>query len=583
MIRNRPFKRSLLFLPALLALYTVHSQSNCPHLETPISLTSPTIFGNGSPASCTQVALQAALNGGGEILCNCGPDSLTLVLTSPLLVTQTSIVDGAGLLILDGNQGTRIIDKSQNIDFTIQRTTLRNGKAPGPSGHFSNQCGGAILARGGGVIRAIDCRFEANTVTSTNGSDIAGGAVYVFGEQEGRFSNCTFINNTASNGGAIGGLGSDILISNCTFFRNAALGSSGGLRGHGGAINLDGVEIAAANKLYSVCGSEFIENHGETQGGASNTVFSDNVGAKLEIDQCYFEGNYLRGADRGNGGAIFHVVDDFNNGYSELQFEVTRSTFYGNHCNRQGGGIWSLIVGEGVIENCTFYKDSTAHPNHGLGGGAIVSTVSVDLGHWLIKNNTFAQNYAGLFGGGFFGSPQAPITWQNNILFDNKHSNTNPWVGLNVNRQMDIDLGANIQWPQYRPNGTEDDKATASSQFLDAALIFPLAYRGGPTPTLGITTGSPAINAGSGCPTTDQRLANRSGSCDIGSYEDSALAIPSNVHVGGHQFGHKYFMATQMITSSAIITGNAHLTFDANLAELFSEITVQEGSTLILK
>ncbi|NND09260.1 MAG: hypothetical protein HKN87_23050 [Saprospiraceae bacterium] len=567
----------------LLVGLVASGQPNCPALEAPIILNSPQVFGNGTPQSCTQIALQSALNTGGEILCNCGPDSLALMLTSPLLVTNTTILDGAGLVILDGNNTTRIIDKAQNIDFTIQRITLRNGKAPGPSGHFTNQCGGAILSRGGGVLKAIDCQFNSNTVTSTNGSDIAGGAVYVFGEQEGRFSNCTFEYNSASNGGAIGGLGSDIIIANCLFFRNAALGTSGGLRGHGGAINLDGVEIAAANKLFQVCGTEFIENHAETQGGASNTVFSDNVGAKLEIDQCYFEGNYLRSISTGSGGAIFHVVDDFASGYGELQFEVTRSTFHGNYCLRQGGGIWSLIVGQGIIENCTFYRDSTSSIDHGLGGGAIVSTVSDNLGHWLIRSNTFARNYAGLFGGGFFGSPVAPITWQNNILFDNKHSNGNPWVGLNVNRQMDNDLGGNIQWPQFRPNGTEDTKATATSQFLDAALVFPLAYRGGPTQTLGISAGSPAVNAGLGCPPTDQRLANRSGTCDLGSYEDSALSLPTSVHVGGQQYGHKYYIASQLITSDATLTGEADLTFDASESDLQSSFNVRPGSSLLLK
>ena len=340
-----------------------------------------------------------------------GPDPILINLVTPLTVTSNTVFDGGQLVTLNGNNQHRIFDKSQNVDFTIQNTTMINGLAPGPGGHFSNQCGGAILARGGGVLKAINCHFEDNSVTSTDGSDIAGGAVYVFGELEGIFSSCTFIGNTASNGGAIGGLGSDIIIANCKFYRNAALGISGGLRGHGGAINLDGVEIAAANKIYSVCGSEFIQNHAEVQGGASNTVFSDNVGAKLEIDQCYYEGNYLRSANSGNGGAIFHVVDEIAGGINELQFTVTRSTFNANYCDRHGGGIWALINGLGVIENCTFYRDSTIHPIHGLGGGLALLAQTQDQGNWTIRNCTFARNYAGSFGGGVFSNPAAPTTW----------------------------------------------------------------------------------------------------------------------------------------------------------------------------
>ncbi|NND35098.1 MAG: hypothetical protein HKN76_21105 [Saprospiraceae bacterium] len=560
----------------------IWGQSQCPSSESPLNITFPTsIVGNGTPSSCTQLALQSALNSGGEIICNCGTNPVTIEISTPLYVSQNTVFDGGNLVTLNGNNQSRIIDKSQNIDFTIQQTTLINGLAPGPSGHFTNQCGGAILSRGGGVLKVINCHFENNSVTSTNGSDIAGGAVYVFGEQQGIFSGCTFIGNTASNGGAIGGLGSDIIIANCKFYRNAALGTSGGLRGHGGAINLDGVEIAAANKIYSVCGSEFIENHAEVQGGASNTVFSDNVGAKLEIDQCYYEGNYLRASNAGNGGAIFHVVDDLAGGVTEMQFSVTRSTFYANYCDRHGGGIWALINGLGVIENCTFYRDSTINTSHGLGGGLALLAQTANQGNWTVRNCTFARNYAGLFGGGVFSNPAAPTTWQNNILLNNYHSNSNPWVGLNVNRQMNVQVGTNIQWPQYRPNNSEDTKATAASIFTAAGISDQLLFQGGPTPTLALNGAGMAMGTGTGCPTTDQCLAVRSTNCDLGAFEYGATPYPTQVSVAGWQLGHKHYMATNSIQSDAILISGAYLTFDsAGEADLLPGFEVEPGSQL---
>ncbi|MBK8504703.1 MAG: hypothetical protein IPL46_22345 [Saprospiraceae bacterium] len=458
------------------------------------------------------------------------------------------------------------------------------GKAPGPGGHFSNQCGGGILARGGGTLKIIQCHFEDNTVTSTDGSDIAGGAVYVIGEHEGIFSACTFVNNSASNGGAIGGLGSDIVIANCKFYRNAAVGTSGGLRGHGGAINLDGVELAAANKIYSVCGSEFIENNAEVQGGATNTVFSDNVGARLDMDQCYFEGNYLRAADAGNGGAIFHVVDDISGGVNEQQFQVTRSTFYANHCNRQGGGIWALINGKGIIENCTFYRDSTAHPVHGLGGGASLLVQTANQGNWLVRNNTFSQNYAGLWGGGVFANGVAPTTWHNNILLNNNTSNSNQWLDLNVNRTMNVQLGSNIQWPQLRPNGSTDINATPASIYTAADLANDLLYQGGPTPTLALGGTGQAMATGSGCPATDQRLASRSGSCDLGAFEYNALAITLDVTVGGVQLGHKHFLAGNSISADMLLLSKGKFVFDAGVeTNLQPGLVVELGATLEIK
>ncbi|MCB0667937.1 MAG: hypothetical protein KDC80_19055 [Saprospiraceae bacterium] len=540
----------------------IRGQSVCPYAENPVTLSNPVIVGNGTAASCTEAALQSALSSGGHVLCNCGPDPVTIQIGSTLNIANNTVLDGAGKVTLDAQGLNRIIDKSNGINLTVQRISFINGKAPGPNGHFTNECGGAILARGGGVFKAIECHFENNTVTSTNGSDIAGGGVYVFGESQGIFSACTFINNSASNGGAIGGLGSDIIIANCKFYRNAALGNAGGLRGHGGAINLDGVEIAAANKIYSVCGSEFIENNGQAQGGASNTVFSDNVGARLEMDQCYFEDNYLRAADAGNGGAVFHVVDDLDGGYSEMQFSVTRSTFYANHCNRQGGGLWATINGQGVIENCTFFRDSAVNPNHGLGGAASLLVRTDNQGGWTVRNNTVVNNYTGLFGG-VFANPVAPTTWHNNLLFDNRTSGSNPWVGLNVNRTMDTQLGTNIQWPRYRPNNSEDTKATTASIFTDGQVETQLIYQGGPTPTLALAGSGQAMGTGSGCPSTDQRLAPRSSGCDLGAFEYNAMTVPSGVEITGYQLGHKNFIYTNTINSDAIILDGAGFTMEA--------------------
>ncbi len=571
------------YLPLLVVVFYIEldAQSNCPLEELLVSSIADVVVGDGTPASCTQEALRVALISGGFITCDCGPEEVVISITAPLVISNHTVFDGGGLVTLDGGLQTRIIDKVADIDFTIQRTKLVNGKAPGPSGHFTNQCGGAILSRGGGILKVIQCHFENNTVTSTDGSDIAGGAVYVFVEEKGIFSSCTFLGNSASNGGAIGGLGSDIIITNSKFYRNAALGRSGGLRGHGGAINLDGVELGAADKLYSVCGSEFVQNHAEAQGGASNTVFSDNVGANLSIDQCYFEGNYLRSTGAGNGGAIFHVVDDLDGGYSELQFSVTRSTFYRNHCNRQGGGIWAIINGQGVIENCTFFRDSTANPNHGLGGGVSLLVRTENRGGWLIRNNTFANNYSGLFGGGLFSNPAAPTTWQNNILLNNRHSNTNPWVGLNVNREMDVQAGNNIQWPQYRPNGSEDTRATENSYFMESSLETILKYQGGPTPTLLLVNNAVT---GTGCPVSDQRLVNRSGACSLGSYASGINAIPSSVSLQGLQLGTKYYLSTGNINSSAKILSSSIFSFENPGAVFLDQgFEVMQGATLEIK
>lgn len=552
------FRISLLSYLFLATLQMTIAQ-DCPRAENPETLTSPSVVGNGSPGSCTQMALQTALNTGGHIQCNCGINAV-LTITSPLMITTDVVLDGGGLT-LDGNNTSRIIQKDAAVDLTVQHMRFINGRAPNTGSTFTD-CGGAILARGNeAILKVIQCTFEDNSTTRLDASDIAGGAVYVFGQDKGIFSDCVFRNNESSNGGAIGGLGSGIIIANCLFENNAAQGSSGGLRGHGGAINLDGVEIAASERIYSVCGSQFIGNNGYAQGGASNTVFSNNMSAQLEIDQCIFQDNYLRAAAAGNGGAIFHVVDDVFTPVTEQQFTVTRSSFMGNHCNRQGGGIWAIVASQATVENCTFFENRTEHPEHGLGGGMAIGTSNGSAGaSFLVRNNTFAENYAGLWAGGVFANSSATVSWQNNILRNNYNSNeVNIWLDVNVNREMDIDLGGNMQWPPVNLNNFGETLATPSSTFTDTDLIYPPAHYGGPTPVLALSCGSPALAAGSGCPTTDQRLVSRTGPCDLGAFKGIGTSDPLQQNVTGTITMDESYTAQNTISVNAQINGGVQL------------------------
>jgi hypothetical protein len=70
--------------------------------------------------------------------------------------------------------------------------------------------------------------------------------------------------------------------------------------------------------------------------------------------------------------------------------------------------------------------------------------------------------------------------------------------------------------------GAAGDKFGGIAHVLDPKL-GPLASNGGPTQTIALLPGSPAINAGDpyagGCPVRDQRGYKRVARCDIGSFE----------------------------------------------------------------
>ena len=89
------------------------------------------------------------------------------------------------------------------------------------------------------------------------------------------------------------------------------------------------------------------------------------------------------------------------------------------------------------------------------------------------------------------------------IFEDNIGGNVyNPWAMLHPAAQG----AANLEWPQSRGSGQIEAAVAPGTTFASAGLADP-ADNGGPTETMAIAPGSPAIDAGTstGAPPTDQR------------------------------------------------------------------------------
>ena len=112
-------------------------------------------------------------------------------------------------------------------------------------------------------------------------------------------------------------------------------------------------------------------------------------------------------------------------------------------------------------------------------------------------------------------------------------------------------------------------------------LEFPLVYQGGPTPTLALSGSGQALGTGSGCPSTDQRLAPRSANCDLGAFEYQAISLPVNVSISGYQLGHKNFLASQSIQSDAMLLSGSNFILEApNETKLVPGFEAQLGAQL---
>jgi hypothetical protein len=113
----------------------------------PVELTDPTTV-----SDCSQAGLQAALDAGGQIDFDCGPDPVSIPISTHLELSTTTdtVLDGGGLVTLDGQGLTRILHKGWHnpdtvgtVRVTIQNIRLINGKAPS-GGSTSDHSGSGV-------------------------------------------------------------------------------------------------------------------------------------------------------------------------------------------------------------------------------------------------------------------------------------------------------------------------------------------------------------------------------------------------------------------------------------------------------
>ncbi len=511
----------------------------CTSPVAPVTLSNPTIIGQ-----FTQTALQSALDNGGHITFDT-TTPITININSQLTLSTShdTVLDGKGLVTLDGQGVTRIFkkewhDPSYTVSITLQNIRLINGKAP-TGGGTGDHSGGAInVGHPGTRLYIINCTFENNATTDINTADNQGGAIFVSNSYETILSGTTFTDNQAGNGGAFGGIATGLFVFNSRFTGNGAVDESTGdiVKGHGGAIHLDGVTNSYnpdSNKRVHVCGSVFENNTSVRGGGALKVTVSDNKGITATYEKSQFINNTSSGASEteGHGGAIYHIEDDHDGGSDELNVEILECTFSQNTGWKQGGGAWVTALGRINVINSTFSANQTSHTSLGMGGGLVLGQ-----GEAMVTNCTFVNNYAWFHGGGIQASNSATVRLMNNLFYYNESERD--WACYQMNRQADMDSGGNLQYPQERFNqiGTPDDCLVTPTVIIADPQPQNLADNGGPTMTVALPEKSPAIDAGSnsGAPSTDQRGYNRDEKCDIGAYEYTAqenLSMPDLIPI----------------------------------------------------
>ncbi len=123
------------------------------------------VVGTGTPASCTEGALDSAVasanSGGGTITFACGADPVTLTLTGAKTITGFVTIDSDLLVTLSGGNATRHFVVSAGGVLTLRDIALVHGQATG---------GGAILAEATSEVHFFSTTITDNVSTTVGGA-----------------------------------------------------------------------------------------------------------------------------------------------------------------------------------------------------------------------------------------------------------------------------------------------------------------------------------------------------------------------------------------------------------------------------
>ncbi len=279
---------------------------------------------------------------------------------------------------------------------------------------------------------------------------------------------------------------------------------------------------------------------GGVTSGADGGIFYDKV---------YVGGNFLAlsgitladGNTAGHGGALSfsygsltlsgvaiqnNQAQTFGGGFymGGHTLSVIDSTISGNSSSNHGGGFAINYPTVSLI-------DSTISGNSagGFGGGFYGRTGSNTL---TVRNSTISGNSAGTLGGGFLLN-KSNVTLTNSIVANNTAPSGAEFLGATqTGTPTNVTANFSLIEGGYSVSGTFSG---SNNIFGQDPKLGPLAPNGGPTQTLALLPGSPAIDAGSNAltPSTyDQRGPGFprifNGTIDIGAFENQGDRIFTN-------------------------------------------------------
>jgi predicted outer membrane repeat protein len=320
----------------------------------------------------------------------------------------------------------------------------------------------------------------------------------------------TIIDGTDSRNVFTVGAGIRLTLSNLTIKRGV------GYQGGGGVDNSGTLTVSHSN---------FSVNTALTGGAILNTGMAIISNTSFDGNSPYFFGHSASCGAIDNRGTMAITDSTFYNNYTNNNvtsggaicnggtLTITNSTFSNNSSGGNNAGYGGAIftrAGTLVVTNSTFSGNSAT-----TSGGAIYS----QGGAVRISNSTFGNNSVTIGGGGVLRNAGSSVRIQNSIVANT--ANGGNCAGTITSNGYNL---SNDNTCHFNSHGDLNDKNPKLS---------PLGANGGPTQTMALQNGSPALDAGNpaGCRdfagkllTTDQRGLRRPGrgetrGCDMGAFE----------------------------------------------------------------
>jgi uncharacterized repeat protein (TIGR01451 family) len=277
----------------------------------------------------------------------------------------------------------------------------------------------------------------------------------------------------ASGGGISIDAAGTLTLTDITLSGNSANANGSGASSGGGIYNLGTVTIN-----NSTLNGNSVSGGSSNQGGA---IFNNGTAT---IINSTLSGNTV--SSNVSGGAFGGAINN------QSTLTLTNSTLNGNAATggseNSGGGIYN--TNDATISNSTFNGNSASGGSQNRGGGIYLATGTVTITNGTLSGNSVGGSGTNE-GGGIYILSGGSTNARNTIIANNIAAN-GPDVSGTINSQ-----GHNLIFNQSGATITGD--TTGNLPAGTNPQLGPLQNNGGPTQTMALLVGSPALDAGDNC------------------------------------------------------------------------------------